>query len=98
MQQLQFNSCFQTTFAVGLNVKSECCMRIFLPFYFISTRIRYLNKFIKMCSIAAFGNPLLDIIVNIKNNELLIKYDVNPDDQKEISDKDMINLYKDVAK
>lgn len=51
-----------------------------------------------MSSIVAFGNPLLDIIANVENDDLLIKYQINPDDQKEISREEMTNLYKDIKK
>lgn len=51
-----------------------------------------------MYEIACFGNPLLDIIVRIEGNDLLEKYDIKPDDQKEISDEEMKNLYDDIEK
>lgn len=72
-------------------------MKISLATYFICSQVQYLNKCIEMFSIVAFGNPLLDVIAKIKNNEFLIKYDIKPDNQKEISDNDMKNLYKDIS-
>lgn len=51
-----------------------------------------------MYEVAAFGNPLLDIIVNIDSDELLEKYGIKNDDQKEIDDFQMKNLYKDIEK
>lgn len=50
----------------------------------------------KTCILAGFGNPLLDITVKIHNDELLKKYNLNNDDQKEISIEEMKNLLKDI--
>lgn len=50
-----------------------------------------------MFIVAGFGNPLLDITVNIDNDELLKKYKLNEDDQKEISDDEIKSLYNDIC-
>lgn len=50
-----------------------------------------------MYLVVAFGNPLLDIVVNVPDNKLLEKYNIKPNDQKEISDKEIANLYEDVS-
>lgn len=47
--------------------------------------------------LAGFGNPLLDITVKIEDDKLLKKYNLNRDDQKEISVKEMNSLLNDIA-
>lgn len=54
------------------------------------------QKLKKMKTIIAFGNPLLDITVNINNNLLLTKYDLKPDGAKEVEKHVMANLLKDI--
>lgn len=49
-----------------------------------------------MKNIVAFGNPLLDTIVFIANNQLLSKYELEKDGQKEISSEEMKNLTEDI--
>lgn len=51
----------------------------------------------KLCILAGFGNPLLDITVEIQDDKLLKKYNLNPDDQKEIEIEQMNNLLKDIT-
>lgn len=42
-----------------------------------------------------FGNPLLDITVQIKNNELLKKYNLERNGQKEVSQEKLSKLIGD---
>lgn len=49
-----------------------------------------------MGTIIAFGNPLLDITVQISDDELLRKYEVNADGAKEVDQDEMKRLLKDV--
>lgn len=48
--------------------------------------------------LAGFGNPLLDLTVKIENDDLLKQYNLNRDDQKEISSEQMGELLKDISK
>lgn len=50
-----------------------------------------------MVLIAGFGNPLLDITVKIPDDTLLNKYNLNEDDQKEISADKIKSLLKDIS-
>lgn len=47
--------------------------------------------------LAGFGNPLLDITVQIQNDSILKKYNLNRDDQKEITIEEMNKLLNDIA-
>lgn len=51
-----------------------------------------------MFIVAGFGNPLLDITVNIDNDELLKKYKLNEDDQTELPVDEIKSLYNDICK
>lgn len=51
----------------------------------------------KMVRITGFGNPLLDITVKIPDNSLVEKYNLNADDQKEITDTKIKELLKDIS-
>lgn len=42
--------------------------------------------------IAAFGNPILDMYVVVENTELLDKFNLEPDGQKEISRQEFIKI------
>ncbi|KAF2897382.1 hypothetical protein ILUMI_08796 [Ignelater luminosus] len=50
-----------------------------------------------MVLIAGFGNPLLDITVKIPDDTLLNKYNLNEDDQKEISADKIKSLLEDIS-
>lgn len=51
-----------------------------------------------MVVIAGFGNPLLDIIVTTNCKQLLQKYNLKEDDQKEVDDITMQSLLQDIKK
>lgn len=47
-------------------------------------------------AIIAFGNPLLDMFVKIKDNDLLKKYNLNVDGEAEFSEDKMQELLADI--
>lgn len=51
-----------------------------------------------MFTLVGFGNPLLDICLNVNNNDLLIKYNLQPDDQKEITKDEMKHILDDITR
>lgn len=52
----------------------------------------------EMASVAGFGNPLIDLTVKITDDELLRKYNLNEDGQKELPKNDMKLLFDDISK
>lgn len=57
-----------------------------------------LFDFNKMVVVAGFGNPLFDVTVKITNDELLKKYNLTEDGQKELPKNDMKQLFDDISK
>lgn len=49
-----------------------------------------------MNKIIAFGNPLLDTLVRIPNDDILRKHNLKQDDQKEITRPEMELLLQDI--
>lgn len=47
-------------------------------------------------AIVAFGNPLLDILVILQNDDLLKKYNLKPDGETELCEKKMQELMADL--
>lgn len=50
-----------------------------------------------MVVVGGFGNPLIDITVKITNDDLLRKYNLKENTQKEITEQDMKFLISDVS-
>ncbi|KAJ8949240.1 hypothetical protein NQ318_022753 [Aromia moschata] len=50
----------------------------------------------KMKTVVAFGNPLLDTTLLVKDDFLLNKYNLKEDDQKEITKNEMQNICNDI--
>ncbi|CAH0552176.1 unnamed protein product [Brassicogethes aeneus] len=50
-----------------------------------------------MKTLVGFGNPLLDTIVNLNNNDLLDKYGLEADGQKEVDEVVMQSIFNDIS-
>lgn len=56
------------------------------------------SQTVKKMVVLGIGNILLDVMVTVKDELLMDKYEVQKDSQKELNDADMKLLMKDISK